>query len=35
LIQKYSCSKVCQQYGLTGKKMLNQQIKNYVLSRTT
>jgi tRNA(Met) cytidine acetyltransferase len=35
LIQKYSCSKVCQQYGLTGKKMLNQQIKNYILSRTT
>ncbi len=33
LIQKYSCELVCQQYGLTGKKMLNQHIKDYVLSR--
>lgn len=33
LIQKYSCEKVCQQHGLTGKKMLNQQMKDYVLSR--
>ncbi len=33
LIQKHSCTHVCQQYGLTGKKMLNQQMKSYVLSR--
>ncbi|MEI6895043.1 MAG: GNAT family N-acetyltransferase [Colwellia sp.] len=33
LIQKHDISSVCQQYGYTGKKMLNQEIKNYVRLR--
>ncbi|WP_238383589.1 GNAT family N-acetyltransferase [Colwellia psychrerythraea] len=30
LIQKHDSDSVCQQFGLTGKKMLNNHIKNYV-----
>ena len=30
LIQKYDCNSVCQQFGLTGRKMLNKCIKDYV-----
>ncbi|MCP4990059.1 MAG: tRNA(Met) cytidine acetyltransferase [Colwellia sp.] len=33
LIQKYDTVSVCQQYCLTGKKMLNQTIQNYVRLR--
>ena len=33
LIQKQDVKTVCQQYGFTGKKMLNQTIKNYVSLR--
>jgi tRNA(Met) cytidine acetyltransferase len=33
LIQKHDSEAVCHQYGLTGKKMLNQTMKNYVRSR--
>ena len=33
LIQKHSGADVCQQYALTGKKMLNQRIRDYVCSR--
>ena len=33
LIQKNQSDVVCQQYDLTGKKMLNQHIQNYVRSR--
>ena len=33
LIQKYDVATVCQQYQLTGKKMLNQSMKTYVESR--
>ncbi len=33
LIQKHSSANVCQQYALTGKKMLNQRIKDYVSLR--
>ncbi|PKG86509.1 GNAT family N-acetyltransferase [Colwellia sp. 75C3] len=30
LIQKHDSDTVCQQFGLTGKKMLNQQMKDYI-----
>ena len=33
LIQKHESDTVCQLYGLTGKKMLNQHIKNYIALR--
>mgnify|MGYP005987820349 CR=1 FL=1 len=33
LIQKQDSDSVCQQFGLTGKKMLNKHIKDYVHSR--
>ena len=33
LIQKHGSDTVCQLYGLTGKKMLNQHIKNYIALR--
>jgi tRNA(Met) cytidine acetyltransferase len=33
LLQKHNNTKVCHAYGLTGKKMLNQHIKNYIISR--
>ncbi len=33
LLQKQTCEAVCQQYGLTGKKMLNQVMKNTVCLR--
>jgi tRNA(Met) cytidine acetyltransferase len=33
LIQKHDSETVCQQYGLTGKKMLNQTMKHYVYLR--
>ncbi len=33
LIQKHSIKTVCQSYGFTGKKMLNQHIKDYVCMR--
>jgi tRNA(Met) cytidine acetyltransferase len=32
-IQKHKSEEVCQQYGLTGKKMLNKHIQSYVSSR--
>lgn len=35
LIQKQDSDSVCQQFGLTGKKMLNKHIKDYVYSRLT
>jgi len=35
LIQKYDIQTVCQQYELTGKKMLNQVMQDYVLLRLT
>lgn len=35
LIQKQDSDYVCQQFGLTGKKMLNKHIKDYVYSRLT
>ena len=33
LIQKHESDSVCQQFGLTGKKMLNKHIKDYVYLR--
>lgn len=33
LIQKHDSETVCNQYSLTGKKMLNQVMKNYISSR--
>lgn len=33
LIQKHDSDTVCHAFGLTGKKMLNQHIKNYINSR--
>jgi tRNA(Met) cytidine acetyltransferase len=33
LLQKHKNTQVCHAYGLTGKKMLNQHIKNYIISR--
>jgi tRNA(Met) cytidine acetyltransferase len=33
LIQKHDIYSVCQQFGLTGKKMLNQQMKDYISFR--
>ncbi len=33
LIQKYNSETICQQYGLTGKKMLNQTMQDYVYLR--
>jgi len=30
LIQKHDSDTVCQQFGLTGKKMLNQKMKDYI-----
>ena len=33
LIQKHDIDSVCQQFGLTGKKMLNQQMKDYISFR--
>ena len=33
LVQKHDSDTVCQQFGLTGKKMLNQQMKDYINSR--
>jgi len=35
LIQKHAAETVCHQYGLTGKKMLNQVMQNYVKMRLT
>jgi len=35
LIQKQDSDYVCHQFGLTGKKMLNKHIKDYVYSRLT
>ena len=35
LIQKHDADSVCQQFGLTGKKMLNKHIKDYVSLRLT
>ena len=33
LLQKQKCAQVCSIFGLTGKKMLDQHIKNYVISQ--
>ncbi|PKI14372.1 GNAT family N-acetyltransferase [Colwellia sp. 12G3] len=33
LIQKHDSDTVCQQFGLTGKKMLNQKMKDYINCR--
>jgi len=33
LIQKHDIDSVCQKFGLTGKKMLNQQMKDYISFR--
>ncbi len=33
LLQKQNGSQVCHAYGFTGKKMLNQHIKDYIISR--
>ncbi|MFT5002550.1 MAG: tRNA(Met) cytidine acetyltransferase [Flavobacteriales bacterium] len=32
-MQKHDIDSICQQFGLTGKKMLNQQMKDYISFR--